>query len=63
MVYTGAGNDLYAFDAAGCSASTCDPLLTLAGAGSPRSIAEGQLYTTMLAPGGTTTTLRAFRID
>ncbi len=50
VVYTGAGNDLYAFDAAGCSASTCDPLLTLAGAGSPRSIAEGQLYTTMLPP-------------
>ena len=64
VVYSGAGNDLYAFDAARRSASTCDPLLTLArGVSSPRSIAEGQLYMTMPAPGGTTTTLRAFRID
>jgi outer membrane protein assembly factor BamB len=62
VVYTAAGDDLVAFDAAGCGAATCDPLLTLAGAGRPRSIGEGQLYTTVFAPGTLTSTLRAFRI-
>lgn len=61
VVYTAAGSDLYAFDAAGCGAATCDPLLALAGAGSPRSLGEGQLYTTVATP-GTGTTLRALRV-
>jgi outer membrane protein assembly factor BamB len=61
VVYTGAGNDLYGFDAAGCSAATCDPLVTVPGGGSPRSIGEGRLYTTVFAP-ATGTTLRAFRV-
>jgi outer membrane protein assembly factor BamB len=60
VVYTGAGGDVLAFDAAGCGAATCGPLVTLPGAGQPRSLGEGRLYTTLAAPGTVSTTLRAF---
>jgi outer membrane protein assembly factor BamB len=62
VVYSAAGADLVALDAAGCGAATCDPLLTLPGAGIPRSLGEGRLYTTDFASGTLTTTLRALRV-
>jgi outer membrane protein assembly factor BamB len=62
VVYTAAGADLVALDAAGCGAATCDPLLTLPGAGVPRSLGEGRLYTTVFASDTRTTTLRALQV-
>ena len=58
VVYTGVGNTLLAYAAGGCGAATCPALATFPGAGSPRSIGGGRLYTTSTSGTGTVT-LRA----